>query len=174
MRNFRGTLTLTNSTVSGNSAGFNGGGVTNGGTAILTNSTVSGNSAGTEGGGVSNVDGSLTLSRSLIAGNTARYGSEVDNRFGGTVNANDFNLFGHDGLTNTQAFVGFTPSGTDINATSDGGGIPTALTGILETNLATNGGTTRTHALEADSPAIDAITTGCPPPVNDQRSKSRP
>ena len=51
-----GTLTLTNSTVSGNSAAFSGGGVFNYfGTATLTNSTVSGNSATRfDGGGVFN------------------------------------------------------------------------------------------------------------------------
>nr|MDQ3566132.1 hypothetical protein [Pseudomonadota bacterium] len=47
-----GILTLTNSTVSGNSAGEAvGGGVSNSGTATLTHSTVSGNSTGFGGGG---------------------------------------------------------------------------------------------------------------------------
>ena len=50
-----GTVTLTNSTVSGNNAGENGGGIYNGdGTVTLTNSTVSGNNAGEDGGGISN------------------------------------------------------------------------------------------------------------------------
>ena len=40
-----GTLTLTNSTVSGNSATVFGGGIFNDGTLTLTNSTVSGNNA---------------------------------------------------------------------------------------------------------------------------------
>jgi hypothetical protein len=41
-----GTLTVTNSTVSGNSAGGDGGGIRNDGGPTLINSTVSGNSAG--------------------------------------------------------------------------------------------------------------------------------
>ena len=50
-----GTVTLTNSTVSGNSA-RNGGGIYNQGGALtlLTNSTVSGNSADNSGGGIYN------------------------------------------------------------------------------------------------------------------------
>ena len=48
----RARLTLTNCTVSGNSAGIGGGGLCNsGGTATLTNCTVSGNSASGDGGG---------------------------------------------------------------------------------------------------------------------------
>ena len=61
----RGTLTLTNSTVSGNSAGSlgSGGGIFSFGTLTLTNSTVSGNSAGIHGGGISNTgdDGTANL-----------------------------------------------------------------------------------------------------------------
>ena len=47
-----GTATLTDCTVSGNSAGIDGGGLINVGTATLTNCTVSGNSAGGNGGGL--------------------------------------------------------------------------------------------------------------------------
>src|SRR5262249_53344051 len=52
--NLNGTLTLTNCTVSGNSAGYDGGGLWNNGTATLTDCTVSGNSAGNDGGGLFN------------------------------------------------------------------------------------------------------------------------
>ena len=48
-----GTATLTNCTVSGNSAD-SGGGLYNYGTATLTNCTVSGNTAGRYGGGLDN------------------------------------------------------------------------------------------------------------------------
>jgi CSLREA domain-containing protein len=64
-------LTITNSTISGNSAGTSGGGISNWGTATITNSTISGNSAGTVGGGISNqTGGTLTISNSIVAGNT--------------------------------------------------------------------------------------------------------
>jgi predicted outer membrane repeat protein len=65
-----GTLTLTNSTVSGNSAGFAGGGMASDGMLTLTNSTVSGNSAGFAGGGIAN-SGTLTLTNSTVSGNSA-------------------------------------------------------------------------------------------------------
>ena len=60
-----GTLTLNDSTVSGNSADI-GGGISNFGTTALNNSTVSGNSALNDGGGISNFD-TLTLNNSMEA-----------------------------------------------------------------------------------------------------------
>ncbi len=69
----QGALTLSNSTVSGNtSTGTNGpGGIFNAGTLTLSNSTVSGNTGtGTDGpGGIFN-QGALTLSNSTVSGNT--------------------------------------------------------------------------------------------------------
>jgi len=92
----------------------------------------------------------------------------------GSVYTGNFNLFGHRGLTNGQAFENFTPGPTDITATSNGTD-PTALVNILNTNLANNGGPTRTHALVGGSPAIDTVTDGtCPPPARDQRGVRRP
>src|SRR4029079_1309846 len=72
-----GVLTLTNSTVSGNSADQldqHGGGISNanGGTVALTDSIVSGNSAGGDGGGLFNdAGGTMTLTNSTVSGNTA-------------------------------------------------------------------------------------------------------
>jgi serine/threonine protein kinase len=73
-----GTLSLLNSTVSGNRADFsNGGGIYNGGTLTLVNSTVSGNradfSGGNDGGGIYN-GGTLTLVNSTVSGNRADFG----------------------------------------------------------------------------------------------------
>jgi len=68
-----GTMTLTNSMVSGNNAGVDGGGILNdvGGTLTLTNSTVSGNNAGDDAGGVFNVNGgTMTLINSTVSGNS--------------------------------------------------------------------------------------------------------
>ena len=65
-------LTLTDCTVSGNSAGSSGGGLYNiSGTATLTNCTVSGNSAGGNGGGLFNDDGTTTLTNCTVSGNSA-------------------------------------------------------------------------------------------------------
>src|SRR5262249_36365721 len=68
--NFYGTLTIANSTISGNASNSGGGGVYNyGGRLTIANSTISGNRAG-HGGGVSNSPGyygggTLTLNNSL-------------------------------------------------------------------------------------------------------------
>jgi CSLREA domain-containing protein len=72
----QGTLTLTNSTVSGNSASFFGGGIYNNGTMRVENSTVSGNGTkegggiADEGGGIYN-SGTMTLTNSTVSGNRA-------------------------------------------------------------------------------------------------------
>lgn len=69
----RQTLTLNNSSVSGNTAQFGGGiinlGATIGATTTLTNSIVAGNTA-TTGGGIFS-EGTLTLLDSTVSGNTA-------------------------------------------------------------------------------------------------------
>ncbi|MCI5147234.1 MAG: hypothetical protein D3923_17335, partial [Candidatus Electrothrix sp. AR3] len=163
-------ITLVNSTVSGNIAEKNGGGITNyvssywGGnsTVTLTNSTVTGNTA-VRGGGIYNYflfndsSGSptVTLVSSVISGNIATAeGHEIYNSIDSNVNADNNNLFGHSDATDAQAFLGFAPGENDVRATSDGGN-PVALSAILNTTLADNGGPTMTHALVEGSPAID-------------------
>src|ERR1700686_1396515 len=63
-----GTLTLTNSTLSGNTAINGGGAIFNNGTFTLANSTVTGNSANTRGGGIYNL-GIFSAVNSTISGN---------------------------------------------------------------------------------------------------------
>jgi hypothetical protein len=116
------------------------------------------------------------LTHSLVSGNTAPNGAELYNASQSlaTITANSDNLFGHSGLTNAQAFTKFTPGVSDLTATSDGT-VPTALSAILNTTLANNGGPTKTHTLIPGSPAIDAIPAlECPPPATDQRGFLRP
>ena len=71
----RGTLTVTNSTFSGNSAGGSGGAIYNAGTLTVTNSTFSGNSAPAarrrHGGAIFNDGGTLTVTNSTFSGNSA-------------------------------------------------------------------------------------------------------
>jgi conflict system STAND superfamily ATPase/helix-turn-helix protein/TIR domain-containing protein len=76
-----GTLTLINSTISGNVAAGNGGGADNeGGTLTLINSTVSGNRANGSGGGIFNSPGGrLTLINSTVSGNLADTGGGISN-----------------------------------------------------------------------------------------------
>ncbi|MGQ0620952.1 MAG: Calx-beta domain-containing protein [Panacagrimonas sp.] len=165
-----GILTVLNSTVSGNTAGSYGGGIFNSGNSAsltVTNSTVSGN-RGNSGGGIYNRQGSTRLVRSLISGNTAVFTQEVRNYLG-TVTAANSNLFGQSAFSNAGSFFNFAPGGSDRVATSDGA-TPTTLSAIVSP-LGNNGGPTRTHALPAGSPAIDAAgaCTG-----TDQRGIVRP
>ena len=69
-------LTLTNCTVSGNTASTNGGGLANYGAATLTNCTVSGNKA-VAGGGLFSAGGTLLVTNSKITGSTT--GIQVQN-----------------------------------------------------------------------------------------------
>ena len=157
---FPATGSITNTTISGNEAEA-GGGVSVGlGELTLNNVTISDNTAEYDGGGVIAYD-ALILNRTIITGNSAATADEIYRYSGtygsGTITANNFNLFGHNGITNAAAFTNFTPGATDITATSNGTE-PTALSAILDA-LADNGGpttpATRTHALDPGSPAID-------------------
>lgn len=142
-------LVMTNSTVSGNRVTtpntFAGGFNHHSSIMTLSNSTVTGNSGGQFGGGVRNFNGTATLQRNLIAGNTAVTGREVDN-LNGILIANGHNLFGFAG---NAGINGFTPGASDFTPTA-------ALVAILATALADNGGETLTHALLPGSPAVDA------------------
>ncbi len=85
-----GTATLSNVTISGNSASF-GGGIENSGTATLSNVTISGNSA-SFGGGIEN-SGTATFSNVTISGNSASFGGGIENR--GTATLSNVTISGN-------------------------------------------------------------------------------
>jgi hypothetical protein len=106
---------VTNSTLSGNRAPIeSGGGIVNGGTLTVTNSTFSGNSGGSFGGGISN-SGTLTVTNSTLSGNTASGGAGIDNF--ATLNLTNTIVSGNTGgdlgglapTTNSHNLVGGTP-----------------------------------------------------------------
>jgi len=66
----QGTLTITNSTISNNSAQF-GGGIAQQGVLVIMNSTISGNIATSGGGGIFTTSGLVKITNSTISGNTA-------------------------------------------------------------------------------------------------------
>jgi hypothetical protein len=116
-------LTLSNCTVSGNSASISGGGVySHGGvrsaTLTLNNSTVSGNSASSVGGGIDNHLATLTANNSTISGNSASFGGGIESS----------GLLGSATLT----FNNSTISGN--SATGDVGGIDSRLTTLTLNN----------------------------------------
>jgi hypothetical protein len=129
-----GILTLTNCTLSGNSA-YNayGGGIFNGGTLALNQCTLSGNSADF-GGGIFNLPQSLlTMNQCTLSGNT---GGGILNQFG-TVTLNQCTLSGNiayntpngggggGGINNREGIITLNPctlSGNIANNTLGGGG----------------------------------------------------
>ena len=79
------TMTLSRSTVQGNTATGNVGGIANSGTLTVNDTTVSGNEAGGEAGGIGN-SGEMTMTKSTVFGNTATAEG------GGILNAGAFSL----------------------------------------------------------------------------------
>lgn len=82
-----GTLTVIDSTISNNNAtspdlSHGGGGIYSDGTITLNRTTVSGNTTTGRGGGIYNQDPTTTITNSTISGNTALNGGGVFNRFG--------------------------------------------------------------------------------------------
>jgi Bacterial Ig-like domain (group 3)/MBG domain (YGX type)/Right handed beta helix region len=135
--NYWGTATLADCTLSGNSAS-DGGGIDNGGTATLTDCTVSGNSAN-YGGGLAN-SGTATLTDTIVAGNIDRSGASD---IGGVDVSGSNNLIGPGGS-------GGLTNGVDGNI------VLTSLTDLDLAPLGNYGGPTQTMALLAGSAAIGA------------------
>jgi uncharacterized repeat protein (TIGR01451 family) len=175
------SLTLTNSTVANNSTGRNGGGIiayaqSGVATLSLTNCTINGNAA-TEagnghGGGLCGFSNGSTpivnLKSSIIANNTSTtamtdLGSYSTGSPTVVFNSQDYNLI--------EDTAGGTIEGTTTHN----------ITGQdpLLSSLASNGGSTKTMALQNGSPALDQIPAGTngmgASPLNvDQRGSTRP
>ncbi|MEH2401731.1 DUF4347 domain-containing protein [Nostoc sp.] len=175
-----GSLDITRSTVSNNSAS-DGGGISNSGTFSLTGSTVSANSAYYDGGGIYN-NGTLSLANDTITDNISKGfvadigdGGGVFNNSDGTVIVGNTVIAGNFDMApniNSEPFI-FTPdvSGNFTDAGNNLIGDRTGSTGFTTSTLVgtsanpidpkltllqNNGGATLTHALLADSPAINA------------------
>ena len=181
------TLTLTNSTLTGNHAGGNGGAILNTGTLSVTNSTFSGNDA-TSGGGIFN-DGTLTVTNSTLNGNSVT-GS-------GTSGGGGLGLHtGTAALTNTiiagNTAAGSAPDDIDgplavtsgannlIGNVGTSGGLTDQTNGnivghsALLVALGDHGGTTQTIALLPGSPALGGgASSGVGVPTADQRGVAR-
>jgi CSLREA domain-containing protein len=137
-----GTLTVTDSTISDNTADGDGGGIDNDGEGNLTvtGSTISGNTAGRDGGGIQTdtTPGTVTVSDSTISGNTADGdGGGIANNDDGTLTITDSTIsgntagsgsFGGEGggiFSNHDSFLtvtGSTISGNTASSSPFGGG----------------------------------------------------
>lgn len=170
--NFADTEIL-NSTFSGNTADVDGGGIFFNGdantTLVITQATMHANTADVDGGGIFFNGDTATLENSLIASNDALGNGREIAVEGGTLAADAFNVLGHSGVSDAEAFNGFAPGSDDVVTTASG--LNVVLADILDPLLEDNGGDTATHALPFGSPAIDAAP-GCPP-LGDQRGEDR-
>lgn len=145
----QGVVSLTNSTLSGNSAAISGGGldITRGDDTItLANVTMYGNrvttTASAGGGGINSVSTRFTVRNSLIAGNTDAGAASPD--CVGNFISQGYNLLGD-------------ATGCSFTATTgDQMGSASAPIDPRLDPLADNGGSTFTQALRADSPALNA------------------
>lgn len=138
------TLTITNSTFSGNSAATGGADVWSGGTVNITNSTFVGSS-----GGPIHFDFNGQLDNSIILGALGAFGCDINTGTGGTVT-------GTNNLGNDASCPGATVPGT-----------------ITMGTLGDHGGDVATYALGASNPAIDAGASASCPAV-DARGVTRP
>ncbi|HSI87587.1 MAG TPA: carboxypeptidase-like regulatory domain-containing protein, partial [Pyrinomonadaceae bacterium] len=167
-------INIVNSTVSGNTAGQNGGGIAveqpaasgsvtlNLNFATVANNTANADNTGAEGGGgiFRSTAGSVNLKNSAVADNSVGTGGTGPDILG-TVNSQDYN--------HIESLAGATITGTTTNNST---GPP------LLGPLAYNGGSTHTHLPQAGSPLINAIPSGtndCGTTVTtDQRGFPRP
>jgi CSLREA domain-containing protein len=151
-----GVLTMTGSTVSGNTSNDLGAGIFNYGTATLKDCTITGNTGAVLGGGIYNFVRALEIDDSTIAGNSATVGGGIyapaadEVTLNNTIVANS--LSGGDIFSDEIGWIGRN------NLIGDGK-FDTGLTGTITGNpdlgpLAWNGGPTRTMALLTGSPAI--------------------
>ncbi|MDQ5827170.1 MAG: Ig-like domain-containing protein [Chloroflexota bacterium] len=176
---FKGTLNLTDSTVSGNSSTNQAGVLQLGGTANITNTTISGNKATQVSGGVFSafLDGDTTMNilNSTIANNeSSRLGGGIMTQLGAAVFVKNTIVAGNTVENCNAAQFGGVISSQGNNISSDDSCPFTKPADKQNTDpllgpLQDNGGPTNTHALLPGSPAIDAANaTACP--ERDQRA----
>ncbi len=179
-----GTLTLTDSTVSGNAGDY--AGIYNTSAMTIIDSTIAKNSGAEsagDGGGIANV-GTMTVIASTISGNTnggIYSGQDHTATLGATIVADNtgVNCDGYDAASLDSAGYNLTNDATGTACSFD------AATDLVNKNpllgpLAGNGGPTQTLLPGATSPAADVIpnpttlrgVTVCP--GTDQRGVTRP
>lgn len=173
-------LTLKNSTINENDA-IGGGGIYNEGTVTLENTTLSGNRAVLGGGIYDSVTAITVLENTTITNNSVSYhpnpyynfasggGIENDGALKAKNSIISNNIGGNCGAIVTSEGNNLDSDGTcQLNGAND-----ISLLDPLLGPLQDNGGLTKTHALLANSPAIDSGDNDtCPP--RDQRGAIRP
>lgn len=167
INNLEAKLKLTDSTVAGNQASSNGGGLFNSGEVTAVNSTFSDNTAGASGGAIANrAEGKIDLNNVTVAGNKANAGGGVANDATATLSAANSILAANSAPNGSDCGGVLTSMGYNLLQSAAG----CTITGDVAGNvvgqdaklavLAKNDGPTRTRALGAGSPAIDAGNPG--------------
>lgn len=142
--NNTGTVTIVNTSISTNTSAMAGGGIASTGTATLNSVTIAFNGSPDHGGGVDQSAGVLSLSNTLVGGNTAPHARDCS----GTLTSNGYNLFQE-------------PAGCTITGDTTGnilGGDPRLSPAGAPSGLAV----TPDHALLAGSAAINAGNPATP------------
>jgi hypothetical protein len=124
-----GTLTVTNSILSGNNNEYDGGAITNTGTATVSDCTLSGNTGGTA-GAIDNT-GTMTISNSTVSGNSDYNSAGAINNTG-TMTISNSTLSGNQ----TTGLVGYAGTGGAIYM---GGGKLSLQSSTLAGNRAEGG-----------------------------------
>lgn len=173
-----GSLNVVASTISGNSAGRDGGGIGSVGTLVVTQSTISGNTASNNSGGIGigetgeaiiqqttitrnlagfagaglGMLGPVVLTNSIIAGNTTTVvsGSTTSNVPDDVVGLVSL------GADSRHNLIGSSDRANGLLNGVNGNIVGANVSAVLGSSLADNGGPTKTHALLANSPAINA------------------
>ena len=177
-----GTVTLTNSTLSGNSA-------VGGAPGIAAGAGVVAGTAGQGlGGAIYTLNGTTTVLASTIASNTAAQGAAYEFRAdGGAVSS----VVRRSIIANSAGPADCRGTATNDSGARDGddslvevndayGGSSESCVGVvssadpqLQPLMVVAPGQTAVHALSPGSPAVDAVTGSCPE-TTDQRGVSRP
>jgi len=173
-----GTMTITNSTFSGNNSA-RGGAIYNEGLLTITNSTFSGNDASVvmavgAGAGLYNAGGAVQINHTTFSANKSGTGADLGAAIhvvGGSV-------------TVTASIVANSINGDNCHGTIINGGYNVEYPGTscgfsiqvdpLLGPLTSNGGTTRNHALTIGSSAIDTVPAASCTVTRDQRNVTRP
>ena len=167
-----GNVTVSSSTISGNSAFYSGGGISSGFSGLtIVNSTISGNATGDPdygyGGGIA--ASSVTIMNSTVSGNSASYSGGGISSGGGTIGNTILNDNSGGNINGAITSQGYNVSN------DDGGGLLIGPGDQINTDpllgpLQDNGGPTLTHLPLPGSPAIDAGDPNFTPgPLRDQR-----
>ncbi|MBI3151019.1 MAG: HYR domain-containing protein [Chloroflexi bacterium] len=142
------TVTINNSTFSGNNASIGGAAFAdNGGTVTITGSTFTGNNSGSLGGAIFNA-GSLTLLSSTLSGNSSGNGSAINNDSTGTLTVKNStlsnNIASSEGTIRNLGIVTITNSTLSGNSAPNGGAIanyPGATLTLINSTLSNNSAT---------------------------------